>query len=210
MISYDIERRVDRLKNKLKLAKDNNERKDSYEEDYRKAKSKEELAKKYIKAGRELLVFMRELNATMMENNLNYVQKEIDEIVAQFFPLDSFHSEISIKPVKDNYSAILKLGNRGREARPVVVQNGDFMQQLLKYSLHKVFNEVNKSKILFIDEGFSNSDESRNNGIIDLLTNTKVKYKIMIEHRADLVDNIEGANIINLQRDPITNKVRVL
>ena len=137
------------------------------------------------------------------DNIIKSIEERTEAILAIILPEENYHVQITYTTRGKNYISEVFIGKDSGNGNIVWSRpkgtNGEFMKQLISFSILASINSLLGSEFLLMDEPFSSSDNinvSKMQPIIELML-TQGLQLLFIEHKHELYENIPH-NIIQL------------
>lgn len=184
-----------KLQAKIDTAEENNQKREELLRKYHSLRSKyDKLCTYYTK-----LFTMRKMVMTIMDarrdNVIENLERRVESILAVVLPEEQFHIRITYTPNRGNYYSEVFVGKEASGgivwARPKGT-NGEFMKQLISFSMLASINILLQSNFLFMDEPFSSSDVTnvgKLKPVFDLMLEQGLQL-MFIEHKKELYERM--------------------
>lgn len=216
----DIKAKSQAIHSQLDSATENNARKQELVEVANAYKKKLNTLQDYSQRLDIIVQGARIIMDTHRNECIENLQNRMAAILAVFYPDEAFHVRISYHPVRGKFETEVDIGKENGEGRIVWdsprAQNGDFVKQLVSFSMIASINILLHAGFLFMDEPFSSSDTtnvSKLRYVFGLMQELGLQL-LFIEHKPELYRHIEH-NLIQLQKhrhptDPAKGYVEVV
>lgn len=194
-----------RLQQQLQTAQENNKkRQELLNTFYEQNKKYAVLCERFNNLKTTNAIVMRTLEKRR-DSILRSVEERTEAILAVILPDENFHVKISYTTKGKNYVSEVFVGKESGSgdiiwSRPKGT-NGEFMKQLISFSILASINSLLGSKFVLMDEPFSSSDTvnvGKMQPIIEMMLNQGLQL-LFIEHKKELYENLPH-NIIQLEK----------
>lgn len=193
------------LQQQLQTARDNNrKRQELMDKFYEQNKKYTLLNERHNNLKTTNAIVMRSLEKRR-DTILRNVEERTEAILAVILPEENFHIHISYTTKGKNYVSEVFIGKETGAGEIVWSRpkgtNGEFMKQLISFSILASINSLLGSKFVLMDEPFSSSDTTnvgKMQPIIEMMLNQGLQL-LFIEHKKELYENIPH-NIIQLEK----------
>ena len=185
-----------KLQAKIDSAKENNNKREELLKKYYELNSKYTKLCRYYKE----LFEMRKMVMTIMEARRDEViynlERRVESILAVVLPEEQFHIKITYTPNRGNYYSEVFVGKETASGEIIWTRprgtNGEFMKQLISFSMLASINILLQSNFLFMDEPFSSSDTvnvGKLQPVFKLMLDQGLQL-MFIEHKKELYERM--------------------
>lgn len=144
---------------------------------------------------------MRKMVMTIMDARrdsiLYNLERRVESILAVVLPEENFKIKITYTPNRGNYNSEVFVGKETAAGQVIWTRpkgtNGEFMKQLISFSILASINILLQSNFLFMDEPFSSSDTvnvSKLRPVFELMLEQGLQL-MFIEHKKELYNGLD-------------------
>lgn len=193
------------LQQKIKSAEETNRRKQELMEKYYEQNKKYNILNERYTNLKTLNTLVMKILSKRRDDILKSIEERTETILAVILPEENFKVRITYEPKGKNYVSEVFVGKDDGHgnitwSRPRGT-NGEFMKQLISFSMLVSINSLLGSKFLFLDEPFSSSDVinvGKMRPIVELMLSQGIQL-LFIEHKKELYESLPH-NIIKLMK----------
>lgn len=184
------------LKNAIAAAEETNAKQKMLLEKYYDLNTKyAQMSKRYDNLNTLNSMVMKILSSRR-DSIIQSICERTEAILAVIFPDEGFKVKLTYEPRGKNYISEVFIGKSSSDGSIVWGRprgtNGEFMKQLVSFSILASINSLLDSGFLFMDEPFSSSDTvnvGKMNKIIDLMQKQGLQL-MFIEHKRELYESM--------------------
>lgn len=206
----EYKNKINRKKVDLELAKENNKRYKSLEQDYNTVLDVQEELQQYVSLLEIFITACTTEDNAYRERRKEFMTSYIDENLHIIFPEEGFKSKLEFDYKYKSQVVSLTLVDKFGIERLPRLSEGMMLQQLISFSASIGLSECMGKNKIFMDEAFSASSPENLTKVGKLLEHliSKDLQIIVIEQKDDIYKDIPRREI-HLIKDVLTDKVEI-
>lgn len=190
------------IENNLATAEENNKQKNTYQAEYAEYQAKADRLRYYDQRVSFIYKGAMERVDKFRVQCLDDLERRVESILAVVYPDEDFKVSITFKMFRGAYQSEVLIGKQQADGtikwgKPKS-RNGEFMKQLVSFSMVASMNLLLGSKFLMMDEPFSSSDPNNVSllkPVFEMMLENGLQI-LLIEHKENLFKTIDHNEIL--------------